>query len=459
MIRGAKAGSSPPPRSFWTALLAFTVLTSFSPKVSALPPSSGAGSALTELAQQLDRLSVSEPHLVAIGPLEVPQAQVLLPEASNAFHQKILASVAPGLKLATQRLKEPLSASEAGVQARRLGLTLVHLSPEIRGGNLELRARVISWPRSFWQRARNPGGIVTQEVLFRVPADSTVRSLFPRGKTPTLTMKIKSPLDKPLALACGTLGDEGERAVVLVNRRAVNVAALEAGKFTRIREKTWEQLSDISGAPLRTPLASTRIDQEGIWVSLSDRKDTLVLGPELQKKRSFGRALVLGQGQCAPFSTTGIDLRFRPCEGTGKTNEPDPRLTESESAWALTQARLTEGDGTQTQVEAVLSSAGGPLEISVTSVAGGTSSFKIKDVGSAIALSDLDGDGNLELISSTTADEHSDAVVISTLTKTGHRVLSRTKAPGVSALSVCPFTGRNPLTLLAAVNDEIWIFQ
>jgi hypothetical protein len=122
----------------------------------------------------------------------------------------------------------------------------------------------------------------------------------------------------------------------------------------------------------------------------------------------------------------------------------------------MARGTLTEANGTVTIDEAIVENGTKVASISVERAASATLHLRLENVGNAIAWADLDGDGTIEFISSRSVDDSKeDGLLVHTLK--GDQLLERKAFKGgpVQALTVCPFTGRNPLTVVAAVGSNL----
>jgi hypothetical protein len=423
----------------------------------------GSGSALTRLARAVSKVEVNEPSLVVVGPVAGAQGNGLdsMSEAGlSELRGRIATTVASVIVLSAQREAEPLSPELARRKARDLRLPLVYLAPGLRGGNLSLRITVDKWPRGLWQRAMHPIGLRTASASFEVAADSSVRSLFPAARiSAARATRLPLPLPDPLALACGDMGDAGERWLAVVNRQEVALATLKGESVATQERRPWTSLAEISGTPLRDPLAAAHFERDALLVGISDRAALVTLNQGFSRT-SYGRRLYpLGQGLCTEFSATGLLPNPMPCpvaEPKPPEKQIPPEADSGKGRDVFARHTFALPSGTVQTVTVDLGHRTKRAALSISSASDQTQQLFVEDAGDVILVADLDGDGSVEVVSSSASEGSSDSLRIHSIK--GSKVsLIRSFAIGeVHALSVCPFSGRNPLTLIAAAGNALW---
>lgn len=412
-------------------------------------------SALMLLAQGVAQVPINEPSLVVLGPLKQQPANdtpALDAQAQASLHEAILRVVGSAVGNARIREKRALSLEEARRLSRRKHLPLVYLDPSLAGGFLTLQVELVLWPRGFWQQALNPEGSVTESRSFRVKADAGIRRHLPPAKGLFSQKKsFKGPLLTPVALSCGDLDQDGGNDLVVLGRREVTWGRFAGDHFQKESVAPLSTLSPISPAPLRAPLAGALIGPEGLLIGSSDRREGLLLDKELRLVRRMSPRFPLPNGDCLSFNEQGLDAQRQDCGEKTLSHSIKVGLD------AMARATLTEADGTVTTVQATVENGASSASIVVERAASPTLRLQLEDVGSVIAWADLDGDGSIELISSRSVnDPKEDGLLVHSLK--GDKLLKKKhlKMGPVQALTVCPFTGRNPLTVVAAVGNDLW---
>src|SRR5690606_20066239 len=157
-------------------------------------------------------------------------------------------------------------------------------APALSRGSITLGVTVDKWPRGLWQRAVHARGLRAASASFEVAADSSVRSLFPRPALSAVkATRLPLPLLAPLALACGDVRETGEHTLALINRQKVALAALKGKNVVLRTTKQWAALAEVSGTPLRDPLAAAHFERGSLVVGLSDRAVLLTLSEGLSQ--------------------------------------------------------------------------------------------------------------------------------------------------------------------------------
>jgi hypothetical protein len=306
-----------------------------------------------------------------------------------------------------------------------------------------------------------PERILHQNTVLRVPADGQVRALSPPAQTGLAKLEsAKTPIRAPIALACGDFG-EGREEILIVGRQTLAIGALKNGKFESRVSRPYADLSPVAGAPLRLPLGAAVSTHEGTFVGVSDREEFLLLDHHLRVIGRSKRTYPLGEGLCAPFTETGISSSSEPCPSM-KSNTPPgvSNLLEGPGLDAFAVGQMTQAAGTTTDYLATLATGKSELSLSISSAAVGRKSQKLQELGSAIALGDIDGDGTMDLVTSNASapSEEDLLLVISHLEDTPQPV-ARRAMKSISALALCPFSGTNPLTIVVASGDQLLLLH
>jgi hypothetical protein len=121
-------------------------------------------------------------------------------------------------------------------------------------------------------------------------------------------------------------------------------------------------------------------------------------------------------------------------------------------------AALTDPQGTTSNFELAVTERDG--ELLVERPAATTLRQTIPGLGAQVALADLDGDSTMEIISSrATSSKEEDGILAHRIVDHGADLLAEVPTGPVSAVAVCPFDGENPLTVIAAVESELWVLR
>lgn len=421
-----------------------------------LPRTSTHGSSLSRLSQAIGQLPLTEASLVVFGPLGEQGEVKLSDDARKSLHVQLVQIVGSGVSLARTRLSEALSPREARTQARRRGLALVYIAPSMAGGSLALEVTFTQWPTSFWQRTLLPEGTTTLHESLRVPADELIRRLLPPARgLMTETKKFKNPIQSPVALSCGDIDGDGGQELLIVGRRDLALGRFTENQFVTEVKSNWADLSPVADSPLRAPLGAAQMDESGAIIGLSDRARMVKLDSQLKLLSDAPRAYPLSVKDCVQFTPTGLSENSFQCDFHPAGTRPAGRGALD----ALAMGQVTEPSGVVSRVTTVL-----PVgEDSLTRVESGAhtgAELKSAKIGDAFVWSDLDGDGSLELLSSSASGANGqDAILVHSLKEGRLRPLTELKAGPIHAVIACPFAGSNPLLVVAAVGNELWVLQ
>lgn len=468
--RTAQPGD-PRRRAFYALLLGLSCATYASAETttSKTPAPPGAfrqlsGAALADLGGEVARLKIGEPSFVAVTSPQVADAfgARLSSDALEALRGLIRKNVAAAVPLAKVQAEEPLSPSEARSRARRARLPLVLLEPKVEFGALSLQVTVTKWPQKFWLRALAPEGVTTETVHLGVGGDA-LRALIPPAKGPIRKLaSTKSPLSAPVALSCGDINKNGEFDLAFVGRQSIVMGVLSGVTFRETARRTWEGLSDVSGAPLRAPLASARIENGLLTVGLSDRAETVHLGSDLKTVGKSPRGYPIPGGDCLSFSQSGgLGKKFE-CRSPTKAASPQMIApeTDGDTMDAYAFSTFPTLSGVPASLTSILprSESDGRLELALPSEQ--LVRLTLPNTGSVLLSGDLDGNGTIEVISSSDSPPGApDRLRIHTLVGKELRELASFETSSISAAALCPFMGSNPLTLVVVSGGELWLFQ
>jgi hypothetical protein len=384
--------------------------------------------------------------------------------AREQLRTQIALRVAPAVPYARSS-PQALSAAGARTEARVSGLSLTYIAPSIAFGQLELEVTVAHFARTFWGRALSPRGTASHPVVYRVAADASIRRLFPQAAEILKTkVSYPSPMSSPLAIACSDLDRDGINELALLGRSEILIGTVSAAGFSIVARRSWNELSPVSGAPLRAPLGGLALTERGILVGLSDRAAALELDRNLAEVARIPRAFPLSGHQCAAFTTTGLNRQFavcaQPSPKPSKVAIIDGSLAQAPGFDALALGSLTQPNGLVTTYVAELPTGSAVANLQVLQTTQATAQLSLTEVGGAIAWADLDGDDAMEFISSrSTQKGDEDELRVHTIGPSGVTLRKKIQGGPVHALAVCPFSSENPLQLVAAVGAEIWLFK
>lgn len=416
----------------------------------------GTGSTLTRLSKKLAALPLGEASLVVFAPLKTQAKQKLNPKALGAFQRSLVDVVGSGAPLAQKRLTQALGLNEARTEARRRNLALLYVEPSLRNGTLSLDVTFTQWPSSFWQRVLLPQGTVTHHSLLKESADEVLRRLLPppKGLLTTL-LKFPNPVHSPVALACGDLDQDGGAELLIVGRHEIAVGRFEGRKFLKEASVLWSTLSAVAAAPLRSPIAAAQLTPEGVIVGLSDRENLVHLNARLEKLEEAPSAYPVSARSCVTFGPTGLGNTESSCLST-KSPPSTPHSSEFD---AVARGQVTEESGVVSRVRSQLTH-GGVTQSTIESGLRAGQTIETSGLGAALVWADLEGDGTLELLASGPGiSAKSDEISLLRLEEKGLKRLKRLKSGEVHALAACPFTGENPLPVIAAVGRELWLLR
>lgn len=343
--------------------------------------------------------------------------------------------------------------SSLAAHAAARGARVVSLRAELDRSRLAATADVLGGGARFWERFADQASRVTAHSFAAQPLDAELRSALPR--VPLVISKIhKAKLDEPaVALVCGDIDGDGSPELGVVGRHRTRIGRIVSGAFQASDSATWSDLSPLSGAPLREPVASAVLRGDGtLAVGSTDRESLVVLDRELNVLgRATGR-IPWGASGCARRSGLGLADDEVACTGALRTATPAAVVD------AIAAARLVGRDGSSQEVLALRRQSDGHVSIRF-----GKRSLELPEpVGAQLALGDLDGDGQLELLSSeVTTDPAADALRIRTLPENGPLApgLSIPVPSGLQALCVCPPGPNGFSTIVAATGDGLWVLE
>lgn len=422
------------------------------PSPAPTPCSVGRANALTEIACELrQQLPLAQPTLVVV---RTPTADAALVDPTR-LAGRIASVVAAGLGPSVKSHPVDASLGAAQLAAAKLG-ALLYLEPDVRGGRVRVVANLYPIARSFWDRVREPHPNATGHGFAERPLDPELRSFFAAVPLVASTTTLASPPERsPVALACGDADNDGSLEVAFVGRRRLALGRIRGDRFEASAAKEWSELSPVAPAPLREPVAGVQIRSgAGLDVGLSDRANFLRLDASLQPTTSAPRRIPHAGG-CLELSGHRLNPKLVRCVPEDPAPGAYPAIALD---GAVTSTTVLSKEGTP--VTYVAAYQAGDDSIVITSR--GKALARLADAGGQLALADLDGDGNPELLSSrATLDPRTDALLVHSVAPDG--TLSerlRVAVPdGITALTACAPGTRTMAPIVVGTRTRLWVIQ
>ena len=358
-------------------------------------------------------------------------------------------------RLNAQAAARTMSVDEA---TRERGFAqVIQLSPELDARGLTLRADV--YPRrTVWDRALGPAKPLASYEAFRRRDPHLRQFLSAVPLTASVPVALNIKLNGPVSLACGSAqaqtadsrpsaaGGHSGLQVAVVERHQIRLFALQGKTLTRFAQVAWKKLSEVRGTPFRQPLTLATLSRGLLRVGTSDRSDGLDLNSKLEVLKRYPNLLPLGRKQCAKLSFPGL-VGPHPCENLPVKKGQRPQD-------ALASLQLIGDDGTVSELMVGRDA--------VTHVAvvrdKARELFRLTAAGAALALGDLNGDGNAELLSSVnTLLPTEDALTVSRNESGKATEIYQVPFPsGVQAIASCPTYGDGQAAVVVASGGRLW---
>ncbi|HOU92029.1 MAG TPA: hypothetical protein PLU22_13350, partial [Polyangiaceae bacterium] len=454
------------PRAGWAlggvALLAFAAPTPAQAQAAAeapaapAPPPCGRGrsAAISELACELALALATTPvgALVVGAPLVAPGAL----RQPDELSRRIAANLAGRLGRGARAADEVADLTRARALASAAG-TLVHLGVTLEGGEVRVVADVYPVPARFWDRVRDPRPSPVLHAFASRRLDPEIRSFLP--PVPLVANRVDRadlPESPVVSLACDDLDLDGASELVLVGRHALVVGRVRRGELERSASVELSGLSPVAQSPLREPIGSVAVTPGShLDVGTSDRAFMMRLDGVLRLTEHPGRRLPWPAGGCSRFAGPVLASPIERCVAT------DPAPTLDDFGWgtdAIAGAVLLDRAGRLRSIYA--GRRGDASEVVLRD--GDRRSARIAEAGAQLAVSDLDGDGEPEILASLdTLDPAGDAIVVRTWRGDGS-VEERLRVPvpeGVRAIGVCPPEGDTMAPIAIATGRSLWIVR
>jgi hypothetical protein len=413
----------------------------------------GRGSAISEIACDiaLGLGTIDSGPLVVSAPLESDS------EIKNAARltARLTRVVAGRLSGAARAHEKPAPFARAQALSQRYK-RLIHLVPVLAHGKLSVTADLYAAERGFWERVRDPRPPPLAHAFAERALDPEIRSFMP--KVPLIARHVDEvPLfDRPVvALACGDVGADANADIVMMTRRRVAYGRVKGGKLVLHVDRNWHDLSPVAGSPLREPLATSVITGDGsVIVGSSDRARALRLDAWGRPIQDTEQRLLWPSGGCSKLEERAISSRVEPCLGFSA-----PAKTALAGSFdAVAGAALIGTSGKLRVVQA--GRLANQNAVLLTDESG--RSARVEGLGAQIAVGDLDGDGQPELVASAdTLEPKHDRLTAYTWLDDG-RLVERFKLPmsrGVHALAICPAASGSMAPIVAASAQALVILR
>jgi hypothetical protein len=373
-----------------------------------------------------------------------------------ALAARIASLVGGALGERTRVSAEPASLAAAQSGARKAKV-LVYVEPSVSAGQLRATTSVLTVVGNVWDRARQLPPTEIAHAFASAPIDAEVRSyLAPIPLTVGRVERMKIDERDVLALACADVNGDGGVEIVTVGRQRAAVGRLRGGSFVASSTAVLRDLSPVAPAPLREPLASvvvlSAIDR--IDVGISDRARGLRLFSDLRLDRTLtGVPLATSAGDaCVRFDGTTLAASLDRCDPTDAPFAPRAAQLD-----AMCETSVVMRDGSTQTFRATHDPMTGDLVLE-----SGAARAVLPRSGAQVAIADLDGDGDPEILWATDAlAPEPDALVVSTW-HPGRDPVERARLPvpaGVRAIAACPPDGARSAAVLVSTTGELWVVR
>ncbi len=405
----------------------------------------GEQSALVELGCELQQGlgTATAGTTVAVGRVTSDRAVSREDELRRRFAAAVGGATEPGASTLAQ-------ARALAAKATRV----VFATLEIHGG--EVRATADAYPvtHGFWDRLRDPEPAATAHAFGERRLDAEIASFLPPVPlVARVTERASDPTSDVVALACGDVDGDGALELVTMGRREIEMGRVRAGHFVATASVAWPALSPVAASPLREPLGSIEIETgHGVRVGLTDRAAGHRLSSSLSPEAELDGSLPFGPFGCLVRTGTAVGNAV-PCTKGDATRAADFGTIDA-FAWGT----MLDGAGRVRTIVATRSEADGSVTLKDES--GRTA--RVADAGAALAVGDLNLDGEPELVTSVdTLNPADDALVVSSWTSDGN-VKERLRIPvpeGIRAIAACPPEDAGLSAIAVATGNGLWIVR
>jgi hypothetical protein len=404
----------------------------------------GAGGMLTELACDVGTRAAGlapgaaviglTPGAPSIGPaigvrLAVRVALALGPRAA-AWPYVESAEHARALRHGTR----PLVLVRARLDGERLAVDVEIVGPETAGGS----------------------GPTLDRFVVKRPVDAEGRAfLSPVRFAATKVEPVAGSDSDVLALACADVRHDGPFTLAALGRGRVTLGALNGNRYDLERSRRLSELAAVAPVPLREPLASVTFTPGGeSLIGISDRESALRLDATFARSEALpGVRLPWPGGGCARLDELFVAPRVERC---AKSEPPNVGPSLREPLDAIAGANVTGRAGRVRTVRAGRLARDGSVVMT-----DGEREVRLEHAGAQLAVADLDGDGEPELVTSLdTPDPAQDAVVVYAWRGTGLEEKLRVPvSSGVRALAVCPQRPAAPAPIVVATSSGLGVIR
>ena len=412
-------------------------------------PACGAGPAgtLTEMACDIRTHAAGlAPGAVVMGVDATAPAQLGPPGIA------VRLAVRVALALGGGAVAWPYTENDAHARALRHGSRpLVLVRTRLAGERLAADAEIIG-PEPG---SGGPGAALGRFSAQRF-ADAEVRSFWApvRLAGNTLLPLTGSDVDV-LALACADPSHDGGLTLATLGRARVTLGTFTGNRYELVKSRRLAELAPVAPAPLREPFASVAFMPRGeLAVGISDRASALRLDAGLAKAEPLPDVrLPWPGGGCSRFDELAISPSIERC------TKSEPLLAEPalrDPLDAIAGANVTARTGRVRLIRAGRRASDGSVTLT-----DGEREVRLEHAGAQLAVGDLDGDGEPELITSVDTSEPSqDAVVVYAWRGNALEEKLRVALPtGVRALAVCPQGPSSMAPIVVATSNGVWVIR